>query len=59
MTVLILNAHKGFFENFNSKIKFEKSTVHTSSFQISFARFKKLYTHVVDNKLNPFAIMNW
>ena len=59
MTVLILNAHKEYFQKFNSKVKFKESTKNTSTFSITEKKFHELYQHVIATGNNPFAVMAW
>ena len=59
MTVLILNAHKPFFEGFNAKVKFTESTKNTSTFSITQKKFNQLYQYVIDKGNNPFTVMAW
>ena len=59
MTVLILTANRGFFENFNKKIKFTESTINTCTFKITEAKFKLLKDYVREKGQNIFSVMHW
>lgn len=59
MTVLIANANKSIFTDFNSKIKFYFSTENTSTFNITEKKFIELRDYVRSLGYNPYAVMYW
>ena len=59
MTVLIANANAEIFKNIHPTIKFQPSTVNTSTFKCTEKTFIKIRNEVRNLGYNPYSLMHW